>query len=210
MKKQVTQFCTVAVILVICAAGYFILKSSDKQEGSTQQETTTGTYTALSMDDYKDITYVSYSYNGEQIILEKKNGEWLNRADKKMELDSSIIEDEMLVQLAHVNATQIIENPDNTEQYGLTIGKDGKMETYSNKIEVKCGDDKAYVIYIGNSNPYDSSSYYLMVQGDKNVYYVDSMLISAFSKSVDDLEKEEETAQGETTIAVEETTVVDN
>lgn len=210
MKKQVTQFCIMAVILFICAAGYFILKSSDKKESSAQQETTTGSYTAFSMDNYKDITYVSYSYNGEQIILEKKNGKWMNKADKKMELDSGIIEDEMLVQLAHVNATQIIENPDNTEQYGLTMGEDGKMEAYSNKIEVKCGDDKTHVVYIGNSNPYNSSSYYLMVQGDKNVYYVDSMLISAFSKTAADLEKEEETTREETAIAVEETTVVEN
>jgi hypothetical protein len=35
--------------------------------------------------------------------------------------------------------------------------------------------------------------YYMMIKGDDNVYVVDSTLAEAFSKSTDDLEKEEET-----------------
>ena len=53
-----------------------------------------------------------------------------------------------------------------------------------------------------NEIPYDASKYYMMVKGDDSVYVVDSSVVDGFTKTVDDLEKEEETTtnnDGETT-----------
>ena len=48
-------------------------------------------------------------------------------------------------------------------------------------------------------SPYDSTKYYMMVKGDDNVYVISSDLVTAFSKTVDDMKEEETTTVEETT-----------
>lgn len=92
------------------------------------------------------------------------------------------------------------------EDYGFTQNGD-TITASTNTITIVDANNKTHILYIGDANPYDSTKYYMMVEGDENVYVVDSSVVDAFSKSLEDLEKEEETTVEETT--VEETTAND-
>lgn len=201
MKKQLIQFGVVIVILVLCIGGYFGISKyfSDKEEDEKAD-----TVVAFELEDYKNATAVSYLNSGEQISLSKKNGTWAYSEDASVNLSSSVIEGEMLAQLASVEAVQKIDKPEDITQYGFETNEKGSMEPATNTIVVVDRDGNTHTLYIGNQNPYDSSQYYMMVEGDDNVYVTDSTLADAFSKSVEDITEEETTVE-ETT--VEETSI---
>ena len=56
-------------------------------------------------------------------------------------------------------------------------------------------DNNTNTLYIGDANPYDSQTYYMMVEGDDNVYLIDSTVVDAFSMSIDNLTEEETTLE---------------
>lgn len=201
MKRQLIQFCVVIVVLAVCIGGYFGISKyfADKEEKES-----TDTIVAFELEDYKNITDVAYIYEGENISLSKNSGTWTYSEDSSINLSSSAIEDEMLSQLASVEATQKIEDPDDVAEYGFETNENGELEPSTNTIVVVDGDGNTYTIYIGAQNPYDSTQYYMMMDGDKDIYVTDSTLADAFSKSVEDITEEETTVE-ETT--VEETTV---
>ncbi|MFQ9515174.1 MAG: DUF4340 domain-containing protein [Eubacterium sp.] len=201
MKKQLIQFGVVIVILVLCIGGYFGISKyfSDKEENKKAD-----TVVAFELEDYKNATAVSYLNSGEQISLSKKNETWSYSEDASVNLSSSVIEGEMLAQLASVEAVQKIDKPEDITQYGFEIDDKGSVEPATNTIVVVDRDGNTHTLYIGDQNPYDSSQYYMMVEGDDNVYVTDSTLADAFSKSVEDITEEETTVE-ETT--VEETSI---
>jgi hypothetical protein len=200
MRKQTIQFLTIVGILILCAIIYFgtTLYFSKQEEAESAD-----TITAFEIEDYKNnITKVSYGYSDEDITLVNEDGTWYDSADKSVKIDSSAVET-MTALLSNVTASQKIEKPDDISEYGFTTDDDGNIEATTNKIVITDADEKTYTLYIGASNPYDESQYYLMVEGDDNIYVVDSTLSEGFEKSIDDLTEEETTVE-ETT--VEETT----
>lgn len=201
MKKQMIQFGVIIVILVIFIGGYFgISKYFSLKEEKEEAER----IVALEIKDYEKVSGISYINNGETITLGKSEGEWYNIDDSSVNLSENAIETGMLMQLAEVTASQIIDSPKDLSDYGFTENDDGNIEGSTNTIVIVDADSNTHTLYIGDANPYDSSKYYMMVEGDDNVYVVDSTVPDAFSKSLDDITEEETTVE-ETT--VEETTV---
>lgn len=205
MKKQLIQFCVVIAVLVVCIGGYFGISKyfTDKEESESSDN-----IVAFEMENYADISNLTYLYGGETISLYKEDDKWYDSSDTSVNLSSSTIEDDMLAQLASVEATQKIESPEDIAEYGFETNEKGELDTTTNTIVFSDGDN-TYTIYIGDVNPYDSTQYYMMVEGDDNVYVTDSTLSDAFYKSVEDITEEETTGE-ETTVeetTVEETTV---
>lgn len=190
MKKQIVQFGSIIIILVICIAGYTILSGHyDKKE---KKEKTSNQIVAFSLDDYKSTKSLKYTNQNETIELTKENGTWKIKGDSKTKVDDTKVESEMLSKLVEVIASEKIDKVSKEENYGF-IKSDDNVAASTCTIKIVDSEGNEHTLYIGNSNPYDSDKYYMMVKGDDNVYVINSDLTNAFSKSKDDLKKEEET-----------------
>lgn len=190
MKKQIVQFGIIIIILIICIAGYTILSGHyDKKE---KKEKTSNQIVAFSLDDYKNTKSLKYTNQNETIELTKENGTWEIKGDSKTKVDGTKVESEMLSKLVEVIASEKIDKVSKEENYGF-IKSDDNVAASTCTIKIVDSEGNEHTLYIGNSNPYDSDKYYMMVKGDDNVYIINSDLTNAFSKSKDDLKKEEET-----------------
>jgi hypothetical protein len=190
MNKQIVKLGSMLALLVVCVLGYFFV--NNYYENKEKEEDNANTEVVFSLNDYKNTKSVSYVYNSKTIKLSNDGDQWTLDSNKKLDIDEDVVESEMLAQLAEVSSSEKIEDADNLEDYGFTKKKK-KITPSTNTISITDSEGNKHTIYIGNLNPYDSTMYYMMIKGDDNVYVVDSTLAEAFSKSTDDLEKEEET-----------------
>lgn len=206
MKKQFIQFGVIVAVLVVCIVGYFVMSSHfDKKE---KKEEEAGKIVAFQLDDYKDVKSFSYVLSNSTLEIKKNDGKWQISGQEYVKLKKSTIESEMLSKLAEIDAEDKIDNVSSEEDYGFIKSED-ELAAATNTIKVTDKDGKEYIIYIGSANPYDSTKYYMMVKGDDNVYVISSDLVTAFSKTVDDMKEEETTTVEETTTGkeAEETTL---
>ena len=190
MKKQVIQFGVVVLILLLCVGGYFLLS---QKTGDGEQEETTAGIKAFSLENYTNITGLTYTYEGETVILLKNGDTWIDGNNSENELDENTINSEMLIQLSEVYASTKIESPKDIAQYGFEKDGDGHITGETTSIVAMDENNKSYTLYIGSANPYDTTRYYMMIEGDDNVYVINNSLVDAFSRSATDLKKVEET-----------------
>lgn len=202
MKKQKIQFIVMVAVLVVCICGYFGINAYYKNV--EEKEETENVITVLEIENYKDIVKLSYNCYGEEINLSKTDDVWKNDDDATQKMDADSIKTDLLESLAIVKATQKIEEPDDITQYGFSIDDSENVSGETNNIVATDSDGKINKIYVGGTNPYDSSKYYIMVNDDKNVYVTDSTINDAFSTSVDDLEEETTTVAETTTVSEQE------
>lgn len=195
MKKQYIKLGCLAIVLIVCVAGYFLI--SNYYDEKEEQEKNANNIVAFSLDDYKAAKAITYTYNSNTVNLVQKDDKWMIDGDSETDLDESKVETEMLAALVEIVAEEKIGATTDLEGYGF-VQDDDTISASTNIITITDSNDEKHTIYIGNANPYDSSKYYMMVEGDENVYVVDSSLVDSFAKSTDDLVKEEETTIEET------------
>ncbi len=183
-KSQIITIVVLLVVLGLCIAGYFVGKQYfvDKERKEADANTTS----ALKIDTSK-VTGVAYSYNGETYTIGKAGNIWTNVDDAKMKLNQTDV-GSMISTLRNIKASTTIKNPKDISQYGFTKTKD-VIKPQTQEIFVKT-DKKDYDILVGAQNPYDQSSYYVMIKGDNNVYLVDSGITTEFQKTLNELEQE--------------------
>lgn len=187
-KSQVITLIVLVVVLGLCVAGYFVGKQyfADKEKKEEAAKTTT-----VKKIDTSKVTGVAYTYNGKTYMIGKSGDVWTNVDDPKMKLKQTDV-GTMIASLKDIKADTIIKNPKDIAQYGFTKIKSGvKPETQ--EIFVNLG-NKEEDIFIGASNPYNQSAYYVMFKGDNNVYLVDRGVCSEFHKTLNELEQETTTA----------------
>lgn len=187
-KSQVITLIVLVVVLGLCVAGYFVGKQyfADKEKKEEAAKTTT-----VKKIDTSKVTGVAYTYNGKTYMIGKTGDVWTNVDDPKMKLKQTDV-GTMIASLKDIKADTIIKNPKDIAQYGFTKIKSGvKPETQ--EIFVNLG-NKEEDIFIGASNPYNQSAYYVMFKGDNNVYLVDGGVCSEFHKTLNELEQETTTA----------------
>ena len=95
----------------------------------------------------------------------------------------------MLSTLVEIDASTRLIALKNSFTVRIHKDSDGNITGETNSITVTDNDGKVNKIYIGSTNPYDSTKYYMMVNDDTNVYVVDSTVNDAFSKDVEELEE---------------------
>ena len=187
-KSQVITLIVLVVVLGLCVAGYFVGKQyfADKEKKEEAAKTTT-----VKKIDTSKVTGVAYTYNGKTYMIGKTGDVWTNVDDPKMKLKQTDV-GTMIATLKDIKADTIIKNPKDIAQYGFTKIKSGvKPETQ--EIFVNLG-NKEEDIFVGASNPYNQSAYYVMFKGDNNVYLVDGGVVSEFHKTLNELEQESTTA----------------
>ena len=198
MKRQTIKLGSVVILLVVCVVAYFFI--TNYYDNKEQEKENANKVVAFSLENYKESKSISYTYDSKTINLVRKDKQWKIKGDSKKDVDENIVETEMLSALVEIASEEKIDDSSDLEDYGF-VKENGRTTSSTNTITIVDSQDKEHIIYIGNANPYDSSKYYMMVEGDESVYVVESSLVDAFSKSSDDLEKEEETTVEETTVS---------
>ena len=178
MNKQKKQFVVVVILMAVCIIGYFgvgkFYKNQEEKESENKEATA---ITAFELKDYEKITAFNYI----------TNGKWHDSSDASVNISKDSVETDMLAKLVSVTADEKIAKKDDISQYGFTIDDNGNVIAETNTIALTDEDNTTYTLYIGKENPYDTSKYYMMVEGDDNIYLVDSDIQTAFSKNVSDI-----------------------
>lgn len=175
--------------MAVCIIGYFSVgkfyKNQEEKESENKEATA---ITAFELKDYEKITAFNYITNGTSITLTKdSDGKWHDSSDASVNISKDSVETDMLAKLVSVTADEKIAKKDDVSQYGFTIDDNGNVTAETNTIALTDEDNTTYTLYIGKENPYDTSKYYMMVEGDDNIYLVDSDIQTAFSKNISDI-----------------------
>lgn len=181
-------------------------KNQEEKESENKEATA---ITAFELKDYEKITAFNYITNGTSITLTKdSDGKWHDSSDASVNISKDSVETDMLAKLVSVTADEKIAKKDDISQYGFTIDDNGNVIAETNTIALTDEDNTTYTLYIGKENPYDTSKYYMMVEGDDNIYLVDSDIQTAFSKNISDITETttEAATQESTEVQTEEIT----
>ena len=196
--------------MAVCIIGYFgvgkFYKNQEEKESENKEATA---ITAFELKDYEKITAFNYITNGTSITLTKdSDGKWHDSSDASVNISKDSVETDMLAKLVSVTADEKIAKKDDVSQYGFTIDDNGNVIAETNTIALTDEDNTTYTLYIGKENPYDTSKYYMMVEGDDNIYLVDSDIQTAFSKNISDITETttEAATQESTEVQTEEIT----
>lgn len=124
----------------------------------------------------EDILQISCRYDGEEVTFVKEGDTWYYQGDKTISVSQNRIAD-VLSGLENLVAERRITGEEDWGWYGF--------DEPSNIIRLKLAEEEI-TITLGR---YDDTTgqYYLMISGDDNVYLVDSGILSAFQKDVEDL-----------------------
>ena len=188
MKKQKKQLIIMIVFLGFLIISYFALGAyNDAQANKEEQEETI----VVTDFDEENVVAFSYTYEEESNSFSKTDDVWSYDADATFDVDESIV-DGMLSDVAYLTAQDYFDAYESLDNYGL----DAPQMT----VSMTLADGSTLKLMLGDYNDI-VGTYYLMVEGDSNLYVVDSTLLDTFEVSYADLEyivEETETVSEET------------
>ncbi len=176
MNGQKKQFIGICVLVVLCVAAYFGLKTYNaKTAEKEQKEEESKKIEAVKIDKEK-VNAFSYQLNGTTITFEKDGDTWYYQPDYSINIDQDKI-NTMLAAVADVTSEEKLENVEDTSEYGF--------DNPTNVLTFTMGDGTR-TITIGMQNEI-TNQYYIMDNNSDTIYIVDSSMSTAFSKSVEDM-----------------------
>ncbi|NLK77878.1 MAG: DUF4340 domain-containing protein [Clostridiales bacterium] len=176
MNGQKKQFIGICVLVVLCVAAYFGLKTYNaKTAEKEQKEEESKKIEAVKIDKEK-VNAFSYQLNGTTITFEKDGDTWYYQSDHSINIDQDKI-NTMLAAVADVTSEEKLENVEDTSEYGF--------DNPTNVLTFTMGDGTR-TITIGMQNEI-TNQYYIMDNNSDTIYIVDSSMSTAFSKSVEDM-----------------------
>lgn len=181
MDGQKKQFIGICILVIVCVAAYFGLKTyNEKAAEQEQKEEESKKIEAVSID--KDaVKSFSYQIDGNTITFEKEEDTWYYQPDHSINIDQDAIST-MLDAVTVVTAEEKLENVEDTSEYGF----DSPTNVLTFTME-----DGTRTITIGMQNEI-TSEYYIMDNNSSAIYVVETNLNTTFSKSVEDVIVEEE------------------
>ena len=186
MKKQKIQFIVLAVLIIICIGGYFVIKNTQFEQ---EEESTEVVLTSIDAETVTSLTVTgSYNYS-----MEKSGEEWIETSIPDENIDESKIEDIINDLCSLTTVETVVEAPENLEEYGLAEPVLTATLTQEDGTQT--------VIYIGDRSEL-LAKYYSQVDGDDNVYLINYAIVSGMMKETEKFIAEEET---ETDAEIEET-----
>ena len=191
MKKQRKQLITMLVLLGALIISYFTVAAyNEEQEKKDEKEPI-----VITSFDKSSVVAFSYDYEEENNSFTKVEDVWNYDADTAFDVDESLIES-MLTTASDIQAEDYFSEYEALETYGFDAPQKSVTLTFS--------DGSAKKLMIGNYNDI-IGYYYMMVEGDSNLYLVDDTLLNAFDVSYTELEYIEEVTE-EVTESTESTT----
>ena len=179
MKKQRKQLVIMAVFLGFLICAYFGLGVYNDTQAQKEEEEQTVIVTNF---DYEDVVAFSYDYNEETYTFTKTDDVWTYDQKPGFDVDESLVES-MLATAGSLLGEEIITEYESIETYGF--------DTPQKTLSFTLSDGSTINIQIGDYNDI-VGYYYLMIDGDSNLYLVDGTLLSTFEVSYTELEYVEE------------------
>lgn len=182
MKKQKWQFILLAVLLIACIGGYFLIKNAEFSDKDTAEETV---LTDFDKEEVKELV-VSGDH---ELDFVKEDDEWHLASLPDQALSQSSVT-YPISQIANIKTDEtVLEAVDDLSEYGL----DDPLRT----IQVTLNDGTVIAYHAGNRNNL-LSCYYIQMEGDPNVYLVSDYYVTMFDKEPEDFFEEETETETET------------
>lgn len=172
MKKKTRNLMILLAVLVVLVGAYFLITALTRQEEELEQQAQT-----LFSCEQSDISKITYEYEEEKISLVYSGENWIYEKDETFPLDQSYVET-MLSALSNVEVLRSFQAEDDLASYGLSSPEAKVTALLDNGEEV--------TFSVGSYNDV-TSSYYLMKEGDNNVYMTSSPIANAFTYGLMDL-----------------------
>lgn len=190
MAKQKKQMLVMVVLLAVCILAYLGIRLYTKnvEKREAEAETEAEAELVVASFDPEAVTAFSYDVDGTRYAFTKNGGGWSCDGSPELELDTDSVE-AMLESAETVQAAEKLTEYESLADFGL--------DAPGHTITITCGDSAATLL-IGSYNEM-LGEYYLMVEGEDTVYLADSTLVSAFSKTPEELVAEEDTETEEVT-----------
>lgn len=175
MKKRIKQLIIAVVLLVLCIIGYIVIPKmidySDVME-------TSGLDSILSTDT-STINSLEVVWGKYTTKLVKENGVW--KVEGRDGTPNNELVDTALKYAGNIHARKTISDHGDLKEYG--------MDQPQYTINFTTSDGKNVKYYIGNYNNMDEA-FFLMLDGDQNIYTVATDYADAFSFNEDLILKE--------------------
>lgn len=189
MKKQKRQILMLIILLAILGAVFFLIRARNQREAEKPQEEENAKvklYEAVQ----EDIVALSYDCDGETYSFEKKDDVWYLVGEPERNLTQTTVK-AFAMQFCPMEAEKVIKNVTDVSQYGFS-------EASARKVSASTANE-TYTILVGDKNEL-TDSYYVMLPDGKDVYVVDSLVISRFDRKPDSFtvveESEESSEEG--------------
>ena len=180
MKKRTTRLAAGGMALLIALGGYGGLLFYNSQ--NTPEEETAGATLSVVEIDTAQVTRLSYQNEGEEIVLEKGgDGQWYWTGDPLFPVSQTTVE-MMLYPVGNLTATHTLKDPQEPSAYGL--------DPAQNTIQVWEGANQ-YTLLVGDESTM-ATGYYLMVEGQPEIYLTQSSLSESFAYPVNHLIQKEQ------------------
>lgn len=180
MKKQNVQLTILAILCLICAGGYFWIRSRDFE---TQEEIPETVVTDFKAD---EVTGLTVTGDNELDFVRGEDGEWTETSLEGESIDQSSV-NMLLSQIGGITTREtVVKSPEDLAQYGL--------EEPFRTITARLSDGSAVTILAGDESGL-LSKYYIQIQGDPDVYLVSSYIVTDFDKTAEEFVEEEEATE---------------
>lgn len=177
MKKQKKQLIIMAIFLIFLVAAYLGLNTYNNAQEENSATEGAQTYTLTDLN-YEDVVSFSYDYKEEKNNFTKSEDVWNYDSDESFDVEESTI-NAMLRVACTLTAQGYFDAYESLDNYGLDAPQITVSMSFADGIIVK--------ILLGDYNDI-TEQYYLMLEGDSNLYVTDSRLLDAFGVSYTELE----------------------
>ncbi|MCD7922423.1 MAG: DUF4340 domain-containing protein [Clostridiales bacterium] len=184
MRKK--QYLTLMIILIIIVAALIAVILGKRVQTKKAEAEEEASIVYVNAFEISDVTAFSYQLDGETVSFELQDEQWVYTGDTTMEIDTEEVES-FLTTMSEMEADSVIEDAENTEQYGL----DDPSQTFT--VEFSDGSAQTYEFGIENDM---IGGYYLQTTdsaGDGTVYLISSSIVtSTLSTEPESFQVEEE------------------
>lgn len=184
MRKK--QYLTLMIILIIIVAALIAVILGKRVQTKKAEAEEEASIVYVNAFEISDVTAFFYQLDGETVSFELQDEQWVYTGDTTMEIDTEEVES-FLTTMSEMEADSVIEDAENTEQYGL----DDPSQTFT--VEFSDGSAQTYEFGIENDM---IGGYYLQTTdsaGDGTVYLISSSIVtSTLSTEPESFQVEEE------------------
>ncbi|MBQ6900590.1 MAG: DUF4340 domain-containing protein [Firmicutes bacterium] len=169
------------ILLIICLAvligAYFGVTAWAEKSVADDNKT----YTVTDVDP-AEIVQLDWSYEGNEYVLSKIDGVWVDPYNEDFEVNQDAAE-AMAAAVSSIEASVVIDDAVSTSDYGFYEDTEG--------IRFEMADGSAKTILTGSYNEV-ALDYYAMIQGGEEIYVVTGSYLDSFEVTMDELAAPEE------------------
>ncbi len=187
MKKKL--YIILLIILAIAVAVLVGVVFGKKANEQREQEAEEANTVYVNQFDVSDVTAFSYLIDNQVAMFSLEDGVWSYMSDTSWTLDTEKVED-FLTQMSEVTANTVIEDAEDTSQYGI--------DQPTQMFAVVFSDGSSLTYLFGSENDVVGGTY-LQVTDDaddtnnQNIYLVDSSVVSSdLSRSAESFQVDED------------------